>query len=56
MSTTWDIHLSEAITGQISAKEALDRTYNDWKRIVDDNDKAKELKLYQDAIGYKPGQ
>lgn len=56
MSTDWDIHISEAVTGQVSAKDALDRTYKDWVRIIDDNDKAKELKLYQDSIGYKPAQ
>jgi multiple sugar transport system substrate-binding protein len=56
MSTDWDIHLSEAVTGQLSAKDALDRTYTDWKRIIEDNGKDKELKLYQDSIGYTPGQ
>ena len=30
------MHLSEAITGQITAQEALDRTKADWKRIIDD--------------------
>ncbi len=56
MSTDWDIHLSEAVTGQVSAKEALDRTYTDWQRIIEDNGKDQELKLYQESIGYKPGQ
>ena len=36
MQEVWDVHLSEAITGQVSAKEALDRTYADWVRIVAD--------------------
>jgi multiple sugar transport system substrate-binding protein len=54
MSENMDVHLSEAITGQMSAQEALDRTASDWKRIVDDLGKEQELKLYQDSIGYTP--
>jgi multiple sugar transport system substrate-binding protein len=54
MSQTMDIHLSEAVTGQISAKEALDRTYADWQRIVEDQGKDNLLKLYQTSIGYTP--
>jgi multiple sugar transport system substrate-binding protein len=54
MQEVWDVHLSEAITGQVSAKVALDRTYADWVRIVADLGKARLLKLYQESIGYKP--
>jgi multiple sugar transport system substrate-binding protein len=54
MSQTMDIHLSEAVTGQISAKEALDRTYADWQRIIADQGKDNLLKLYQTSIGYTP--
>jgi len=54
MQEIWDVHLSEAITGQITAKQALDRTAADWKRIVADIGKDKLLKLYQESIGYKP--
>ena len=56
LEEVWDVHLSEAVTGQISPKEALDRTYKDWVRIINDQGKEKELKLYQASIGYKPGQ
>jgi multiple sugar transport system substrate-binding protein len=56
MQSSWDVHLSEAVTGQVSPQEALDRTYEDWVRIVDDRGKDQLLKLYQDAIGYTPGQ
>jgi len=52
MMTSWDIHLSEAVTGQISAKEALDRTYKDWVQIIEEQGKDKLLKLYQESIGY----
>ncbi len=54
MQEVWDVHLSEAITGQVSAKAALDRTYADWVRVVADLGKARLLKLYQESIGYKP--
>ncbi len=54
MQEVWDVHLSEAITGQVSPKVALDRTYADWVRIVADLGKARLLKLYQESIGYKP--
>jgi len=53
MQEIWDVHLSEAITGQVSAKVALDRTAADWKRIINDTGKAEELRLYQESIGYK---
>ena len=53
MQEIWDVHLSEAITGQLTPKEALDQTYKDWKAIIDDYGKAKLLKLYQESIGYK---
>ncbi len=51
-----DTHVSEAITGQLSAQDALNRTAEDWKRVVDEYGKDKLLKLYQDSIGYTPGQ
>ena len=53
MTEVADIHLSEAVTGQVTPKEALDRTYDDWVRIVDQIGKDKLLKLYQESIGYK---
>ena len=53
MQEIWDVHLCEAITGQITAKQALDRTAADWKRIVNDIGKDQELKLYRESIGYK---
>jgi multiple sugar transport system substrate-binding protein len=44
MMELWDIHLSEAVTGQLSPEEALDRTYDDWVRIVDEIGKDKLLR------------
>ena len=54
MSEVMDVHLSEAITGQVSPQEALDRTYDDWVRIINDIGKDDLLKLYQESIGYTP--
>jgi multiple sugar transport system substrate-binding protein len=54
MQEIWDVHLSEAVTGQLSAQKALDKTYKDWKRIIKDYGKDTLLKLYQESIGYKP--
>ncbi len=54
MMTSWDIHLSEAVTGQVSAQEALDRTAADWNMIIDDYGREELLKLYQESIGYTP--
>ncbi|MFW6180646.1 MAG: ABC transporter substrate-binding protein [Spirochaetota bacterium] len=53
MQEVWDVHLSEAVTGQVTPQEALDRTYEDWKRIVADQGKEQMLKLYQESIGYR---
>ena len=56
MMTAWDIHLSEAVTGQVSCQEALDRTKEDWNAIIDDLGREDLLKLYQESIGYTPAQ
>jgi multiple sugar transport system substrate-binding protein len=56
MMTAWDIHLSEAVTGQISAQEALDRTKADWEAIINEQGKDNLLKLYQESIGYTPAK
>ncbi|GFP25516.1 multiple sugar transport system substrate-binding protein, partial [Candidatus Hakubella thermalkaliphila] len=42
----WDIHLSEAITGQISPQEALDRTAKAWEAITDRLGRESQLKIY----------
>jgi multiple sugar transport system substrate-binding protein len=48
-----DVHLSEAMTGQKSAKQALDDTAEDWKKITADaGGPDKILKDYQNSIGY----
>ncbi|GAB4537953.1 MAG: extracellular solute-binding protein [Anaerolineae bacterium] len=54
MQEVWDVHLSEAVTGQLSPQEALDRTYDDWVRIIEDYGKEDLLRLYQESIGYTP--
>jgi multiple sugar transport system substrate-binding protein len=47
-----DIHLSEALSGQVSAQVALDRIAADWNRITDRLGHDQQLKYYQEAIGY----
>lgn len=54
MWEVYDIHLSEAITGQASPEEALNRIAEDWKAIVERYGKDMLKKIYQEAIGYKP--
>lgn len=47
-----DIHMSEALTGQATAQQALDRTAQDWDKITEDLGREEQKKLYQEAIGY----
>ncbi|MEE9195722.1 MAG: ABC transporter substrate-binding protein, partial [Alphaproteobacteria bacterium] len=52
----WDIldkNLSAAMSGTLSAKDALGRTARSWQQITDRIGRAKQLKAYQAAIGYK---
>jgi len=49
-----DTHIiGEYLAGQISAEEALDRTYRDWEKIIDEYGRERMLKWYQDMINYK---
>lgn len=47
-----DIHLSEALSGQVSAQEALNRTAQDWERITNRLGRQNQLQLYREAVGY----
>jgi len=49
-----DEHLSEAMSGQVSAKEALDRAAQDWNDINERFGMEEQLKYYQESIGYQP--
>jgi multiple sugar transport system substrate-binding protein len=52
----WDIldkNLSAAMSGGISAKEALDNTAQTWEQITDRIGRDSQLKDYQAAIGYE---
>ncbi len=49
-----DIHLSEALSGQASPQEALNRVAADWNRITNRLGRDQQLKYYQQAIGYQP--
>lgn len=50
--TALDIRLSEVMTGQKKAKEGLDAVVGDWDKLTADLGKDKQLKIYQEAIGY----
>jgi len=54
LQETLDIRLSEAMTGQLTAQEALDATAEDWADITDDLGVESQLEIYQQAIGYTP--
>jgi len=47
-----DQHLSEALSGQLSPEEALNRCAEDWNRITYQLGKNRQLKYYREAIGY----
>ena len=48
-----DTHIiGEFLSGEISAEEALDRTYRDWEKIIDEYGREKMLKWYQEMINY----
>jgi len=48
-----DIHLSEALSGQVSPQEALDRVASDWDQITERLGRDGQVKSYQEAIGFK---
>jgi len=51
----WDIldkNLSATMAGEFEAKQALDATAAAWEEVTDRLDRAEQLRLYQDAIGY----
>lgn len=47
-----DVHLSEALSGQASPQEALNRVANDWERITNSLGRNDQLRLYRESIGY----
>ncbi len=48
-----DQNLSETMIGRMKPKEALDRTYEEWQGITERRGKDRQLKQYQESIGYK---
>lgn len=49
-----DSNLSAAMSGSKSPQQALDDTAAGWELVTERLGKDKQLKAYQDAIGYKP--
>jgi multiple sugar transport system substrate-binding protein len=48
-----DVRVSAVLAGQTQPKAALDDLYQAWVKITDRYGKDKQLKIYQDSIGYK---
>jgi multiple sugar transport system substrate-binding protein len=48
-----DVHLSEALSGQVSSQDALNRIASDWSSITDRLGRDQQLSYYQQAIGYQ---
>ena len=47
-----DRNLSEAMIERMTPQEALDRTAREWVQITDRRGREKQLKQYQQSIGY----
>jgi len=53
MFTSVDTHIiGEMLTGAAGIKEALDRVYKDWNKIIDEYGRDKLKTLYQEMINY----
>jgi len=48
-----DVHLSEALSGQVNPQEALNRVASDWDQITERLGREGQTKAYQAAIGFK---
>lgn len=52
--TILDQNLSAAMSGQLTPKEALDRTARQWNEVTNRLGRQEQLRLYREAIGYQP--
>jgi hypothetical protein len=53
MFVSMDTHIiGEMCHDGIPPEEALDRTYRDWEKIIDEIGREKMIKWYQEMIGY----
>lgn len=48
-----DTHLAKVMSGQASAKDALDATAEEWETITDDLGRDEQLELYHASINYQ---
>jgi len=46
-----DVNLSRALSGEISAEQALNNAYDEWEKITDELDREKQLNLYRASLG-----
>lgn len=51
--TALDQALSSAMTGQLTAQEALDRAAEDFRKITERLGKERQLQIYQDSFNYQ---
>ncbi len=52
--TILDQNLSAAMSGQLTPQQALDRTARLWDEVTNRLGRREQLRLYQEAIGYRP--
>jgi multiple sugar transport system substrate-binding protein len=52
--TILDTRLSEAMTGQQSAQDALDLVAQEWDAVTEDIGRDAQIAVYQESIGYTP--
>jgi len=47
-----NLHLSEAIAGELTPQEAMDLCYKDWEKITDRLGRDSQRKYYQQSLEY----
>jgi len=48
-----DLHVSEALAGDISCQEALDKIYEEWEKITNKLGREKQKQFYRTMLGLK---
>jgi multiple sugar transport system substrate-binding protein len=49
--TALDVNLSQAATGQITAEDALQATFDEWQSITDRLGREEQLQSYRESLG-----
>lgn len=53
VDTVLDLHVSEALAGDISCQEALDKIYEEWEKITNKLGREKQKQFYRTMLGLK---